>query len=54
MDDALCLRALGAICVHMAHHIMAHFFLTGLCHIIVDFICMGLQLINLLLGNIKA
>ena len=54
MDDALCLRTLAAVCVYVGHNIMAHLFFTGLGHIIIDIVLMGLQLVDLLLGNGKS
>ena len=52
MDNAFCLRALYAVCVHMAHNIVTYFFFSCLCNIIIDVICMGFQLVDLLLCNI--
>ena len=38
MDDSLCLRALYAVSIDMAHDIVADFLLPGLSHIIIDFL----------------
>ena len=51
MDDALRLRALAAVSVDVGHHVMAHFLLPGLRHIIIDIVLMAFQLVNLLLGD---
>ena len=53
VDDALRIRALYAVCVHMAHNIVTHFLLTCLCHLIIDLILMCLQLIDLLLCDVE-
>ena len=54
MDDALCLRALHAVSINMAHHVMAHFFFPCLCHIIVDVVRMAFQLFDLLIRDGQA
>ena len=41
MDDSLCLGTLDPVCIHVAHHIMAHFLFTGFCHIIINIVRMG-------------
>ena len=51
MNDACCLGTLLAIGIYMAHHIMTDFLFSRLGHIIIDILCMGLELVNLLLGN---
>ena len=51
MDDSLRLRALYAIGVHMAHHVVAHFFFSCTGHIIVDIFRMGFQFFDLLISN---
>ena len=51
MDDARRFGALLPIGIHMAHHIMAHLFLPGPGHIIVDVIRMGFQLRDLFLRD---
>ena len=51
MDDALRLRALYAVGVHMAHHIVAHLLLPGLRHVIVDVVRVLLQLRDLLVRD---
>ena len=48
MDDACRLRALLSIRIDMTHHIMPHFLLPGLRHIVIDILRMGLQFVNLL------
>ena len=40
MDDSFCLRTLFSICVYMRHYIMADYFFSFFCHIIIDVICM--------------
>ena len=52
MDDSLRLRALHSVCIYMGHDIVAHHLLPLLRHLIVDIVRMGLQLIDLLLGDI--
>ena len=47
-------RILHAVCVYMAHDIMAHLFFPGLRHIVVDLIRMGLQLIDLFLSDAQS
>ena len=51
MNDTSRLRTLLSICVHMAHDIMADFLFPRFRHIIIDVFGVGLQLVNLLLGN---
>jgi len=51
MDDSPGLRALYTVSVNMGHHIVPHFFLPLLCHIVIDLVLMGLQLIDLFLRN---
>ena len=46
MNDSLCLRALHAVRVDMAHHVMAHFLLAGSRHIVVDVVLMRLHLLD--------
>ena len=53
VDDALRVRALYTVCVHMAHNIVTHFLLTCLRNLIVDLILMCLQLIDLLLCDVE-
>ena len=50
MNNPLCLGALLTISIYMRHYIMTDKTLTLLCNIIVDVICMGLQLVDLLLA----
>ena len=54
MDNALCLWALVAIGVNMAHYIVAEFFLIFLRNFVINIIGMSLKLIDLLLCNIKS
>ena len=35
----------------MGHYIMTDLFFAGFCHVIIDILCMGFQLIDLFLGN---
>lgn len=51
MDDPLCTRALYAVGVNMAHHIMTHLFFARLGYIIIDILCMRLQFGNLRVCN---
>ena len=53
MNDALSLGALLPIGIYMGHNIMAHFLFSRLCHLIIDIVLIGFQLVNLLLGNGK-
>ena len=54
MDNALRLRALYAVGIHMAHNVMAHFLLARFCHVVVDIGRMAFQLIDLLLCDRKS
>ena len=54
VDDALRVRALYAVRIHMAHNIVTNLLLTCLCHLIIDLILMCLQLIDLLLRDVEA
>ena len=42
VDDALCARALRAVCIDMAHHIVTHFSLSRLGDFVVDILGMRL------------
>ena len=53
MDDRARLRALLAICIDMGHHIVAHHFFTCFRHLIVDVLRVGLQFVDLFLGDGK-
>ena len=53
VDDALRIRALYTVSVHMAHNIVTHFLLTCLRNLVVDLILMCLQLIDLLLCDVE-
>ena len=50
VNNSLCLGALLTVSIYMRHYIMTNKALTLLCHIVVDIICMSLQLVNLLLA----
>ena len=54
MDDALCLGALQAVGIDMAHNIMADELFAGDGVLIVDIVLVGLQLGDLLIGDGKA
>ena len=54
MDDARRLRALQAVGVDVAHHVVAHLALAGLGISIVDVVAVGLQLGDLLVRDGKA
>ena len=54
MDDPLCLRALHAVSVHMAHNIVTHLFFPCFGDIIIDILRMGLQFFDLFLRNGQA
>ncbi len=47
MDNARCLGALLSVSVDMAHHIVAHFLLSGLRHVIIDILRVALKLVDL-------
>ena len=49
MNDSLCFRALYTICINMGHNVMADLTFSFFCHIIVNIVCVSLQLIDLLL-----
>ena len=51
MDDALCLGALQAVGVDVAHHVMADELLARNGVLIVDVVLVCLQLGNLLIGD---
>ena len=54
MDNALRLRTLYTVGIHMAHNVMAHFLLARFCHVVVDISRMAFQLIDLLLCDRKS
>ena len=54
MDDALCIGALEAVSVDMAHYIMPDEFFSRFGFFVVDVIFMRNQLVDLLLGNRQA
>ena len=54
MDDARRLGALQAVGVHMAHHVVAAFLFPADSVVIVDVLGMGLQLGDLLVGDVNA
>ena len=54
MDDALCLGALQAVGVDVAHHVMADELLARDGVLIVDVVLVRLQLGNLLIGDGQA
>ncbi len=54
MDDRLRQRALPAVSIYMAHHVVAHLALTRLGHLVVDILGVRLQLGNLLIRDGKA
>ena len=54
MDDARRFRALLAVGVDVAHHIMADHLLPLLGHLVVDVLGVGFQLVDLLLGDGQA
>ena len=54
MDNALRLRALYTVGIHMTHNVMAHFLLARFCHVVVDISRMAFQLIDLLLCDRKS
>ncbi len=53
MNNALRLRTLLSVSIHMAHHVMTDLFLPLLCHIVVDIVRVRFQFVYLLLGNIQ-
>ena len=54
VDDPLGGRALLSVGVHVGHDVMADLLLPGLGDVVVDVLCMGLQLIDLFLGDVQA
>ena len=54
VDNGLGVGTLLAIGVDVAHHVVAHQLLPGFRHVVVDVVGMGLQLVDLLLGDRKA
>ena len=54
MNNSFCLRALHAVCINVAHNIMPYLFFPCFSHIIIDILCMLLQLRNLVIRNRKA
>ena len=54
MDDALCLGALQAVGVDVAHHVMAHQFFARDGIFVVDVVLVRFQLGDLLVGDGKA
>ena len=53
MDDSFRFRTLHSICIYMRHYIMTHLTFTFLGNLIINVICVSLQLIDLLLCNVK-
>ena len=53
MDNALRIRALQAVCIDVAHHIVAHYLLTCLGFGKVDVEGVFLQLCNLRIRNVQ-
>ena len=51
MDNPRRLGALLPVSVYMAHHIMTHFLFPGPGHFVIDILSMGLQFVNLFLGD---
>ena len=51
VDDALCLRACHTVGVHMAHHVVAANLFPLSCHVVVDIVHIGFQLLHLGLGH---
>ena len=54
VDDTLCLGALQAVSVNMAHDIVAHQLFAGSGFLVIDVILVGFQLGNLFIGNVQA
>ena len=54
MDNSLCLRALFAVSVNMAHYVVTNPFFLSLGNLVVYILGMSLKLCNLLVGNIQA
>ncbi len=53
MNDPRCLRTLLSVGVYMAHDIVPHQLLSFLRHLVIDIICVRLQLVNLFLRDRK-
>ncbi len=53
MDNRLCVGAQIAVCMNMAHYIVAEFLFIFLCRLIIDVLCVRLEFIYLFLSNIK-
>ena len=51
MDNSCCLGTLLSISIYMTHNIMADNLFPFLCHLVINILCVCLQLINLLLGD---
>ena len=51
MDDPCRLGALHAVRIDMAHHIVTHLFFPRFRHIVIDVLCVRLQLVDLLLRD---
>ena len=54
MDDALCLRALHAVGIDVAHHVVAALLFPGGGHIVIDVVLVRLQLGDLRVGDGQA
>ncbi len=54
VDNRFRVRTLDPVGVHVRHHVVAHDLFTGLCHIVIDIVPVGLHLGNLLFGDGKA
>ena len=54
VDDALCLRALEAVGVDMAHDVVADEFFSGLRFLIVDVVLMGDEFVDLFFSDREA
>ena len=53
MDDTLGLWTLYPVCIYVRHDVMADFFFTRFCHIVINVGYMLFHLIDLLLGDRK-
>ena len=54
VDDALCLRTLFAVSMHMRHNVMTNEFLFAGCDVVVDIFLTGLELGDLFISDVKS
>ena len=54
MNNSLCFRALETVCIHVAHNIVTHLFLTGFRVLVIDIVRMRFEFFDLLICDIKS